>query len=294
MANKSVFLLDDEFPKIPEFIKDAKYSKAIEADDLYHLALNEDWKNLSYLQQLIKDIRTSDEFASGDILLSGYSHPEIALQNIDEGVLPNIVVYDWQYETQINHQNSKTWLLEILEKTSAFVFIYSYIEPQLSIILNDSAFNSYRNRFQLFLKGGNIPQSFSSEEFIYQYIVNSVSNQVSISINGIKIDFKSNNYLANASDILYLQRILGSKYFLDELTKIDFEVNEAGIEKILNDSDKYIYYDSLRKILINPKELGDNAVIENYSKITFADVIKDFSIEILEDTLDRGFYVLKN
>ena len=294
MANRSVFLLDDEFPKIPEFIKDDKYSKAIEADDLYHLALNEDWKNLSYLQQLIKDIRTSDEFASGDILLSGYSHPEIALQNIDEGLLPDIVVYDWQYETQINHQNSKKWLLEILEKTSAFVFIYSYIEPQLSIILNDSGFNNYRNRFQLFLKGGNIPQSFSSEEFIYQYIVNSVSNQVSISINGIKIDFKSNNYLDNASDILYLQRILGSKYFLDELTKIDFEVNEAGIEKILNDSDKYIYYDSKRKILINPNELGDNAVTENYSKMTFADVIKDFSIEILEDTLDRGFYVLNS
>lgn len=294
MANRSVFLLDDEFPKIPEFIEDGKYSKPIEADDLYHLALNEDWKTLSYLQQLIKDIRTSDEYASGDILLSGYSHPEIALQSIDEGLLPNIVIYDWQYETQINHHNSKKWLLEILEKTSAFVFIYSFIEPQLSIILNDSSFNSYRNRFQLFLKGGNIPQSFSSEEFIYQYIVNSVSNQVSISINGIKIDFKSNNYLAKANDILYLQRILGNKYFLDELAKIDFEVNEAGIEKILNDSDRYIYYDSNRKILINPKELEDNAITENYSQMTFADVIKDFSLEILEDTLDRGFYVIKN
>jgi len=294
MANRNVFLLDDEFPKIPDFIKDDKYSKAMGADDLYHLALNEDWKNLSYLQQLIKDIRTSNEFASGDILLSGYSHPEIALQDIDDGLLPNIVIYDWQYDAQINHQNSKKWLLEILEKTSAFVFIYSYIEPQISVLLNTPIFNNYRNRFQLFLKGGNIPQSFSSEEFIYQFIVNSVSNQVAISINGIKIDFKSNNYLANASDILYLQRILGSKYFLDELTKIDFEVNEAGIEKILNDFDQFIYYDSGRKILINPKELEDSTVIKNYSKMTFADVIKNFSLDILEDTLDRGFYVLKS
>lgn len=294
MANRNVFLLDDEFPKIKEFIREDKYSRAINADDLYHLALNENWKSLSYLQQLIKDIRTSDEFASGDIYLNGYSNPEIALQSIENGIMPDIIIYDWQYGAELNHKNSKDWLLEIFEKTSAFVFVYSFIEPQLSILLNESIFNNYRNRFQLFLKGGKIPQSFTSEEFIYQFIVNSVSNQVSISINGIKIDFKSNNYLANASDILYLQRILGNKYFLDELTKIDFELNEAGIEKILNDSDKFIYYDSKRKILINPKEIESNVITESYSKLTFTDVIKNFSIGILEDTLDRGFYVLKN
>ena len=290
----SVFIIDDWIPINKEFIDSDKYSQAINADDLYHLALNEDWKSLSNMQQLIKNIRTSEEYASGFISLYGFSNPEIALTSIEEGLSANVIIYDWQYGAEINHKISKECLLFLLDKTSAFIFIYSFIEPKLSSLLNEPVFNKFRDRFQLFLKDGEIPQSYTSEEFIYQYIVNLVSNQISIRINGVNIEFKSNNLLSNASDILYLQRIIGSKYFLDELPKIDFEVNEAGIEKILNDSGKFIFYNEREKILINPAELEGKYLETTYQKLSYVDVIKNFSIEILEDTLNRGFYVLKS
>ena len=47
----SVFIIDDWIPINKEFIDSDKYSQAINADDLYHLALNEDWKSLSNIQQ---------------------------------------------------------------------------------------------------------------------------------------------------------------------------------------------------------------------------------------------------
>lgn len=289
----SVLIIDDWIPINEEFIASNKYNKAINADDLFHLALNEDWKSLANLQQLIKDLRTSEAFASGFISLFGFSNPEIALTSIEDGLEANVIIFDWQYGAEINHFASKKWLLELLGSTSAFIFIYSFIEPHLSILLNDPVFNNYRNRFQLFLKDGKIPQSFTSEEFIFQYITNAVSNQISIRINGVKIEFKSNNLLSNASDILYLQRILGSQYFLDELPKIDFEVNEAGIEKILNDSGKFLIYNEQKKLLINPLEFDIKEPIELFQRLSYAEVIKSFSLEILEDTLNRGFYVLK-
>ena len=294
MANKNVFILDDEFPKNDKFVEADKYSSAISADDLYQLAVTENWKSLKKLQQLVKNIRDSSEYLAGNIQLSGYSNPEFALNSIDEGVKPDILIYDWQYGSELNNMTSKDWLLEIFERTSAFVFVYSAIEPHLSRILNENIFDKYRDRLQLFLKGGEIPQSFTSEEFIYQYIVNSVSNNISFHINGVKIDFKANNYLAHASDILYLQRILGSGYFLNELSKIGFEVNDVGVERILDDTHKFIYFDSERKILIDPKELESRSVNPKYDKLSFADVIRNFSLEVLEDTLDRGFYVMNN
>src|SRR5665213_1017508 len=131
MQTKNIFLLDDEFPKIKEFIEAEIYHKAISADNLYHLALNENWKSLNHLQQLIKDIITSEAFKGGMINLSGYSDPELALQDIESGSKPDVVIYDWQYGAEINNTNSQKWLLEILGKTSAFVFVYSLIEQTL-------------------------------------------------------------------------------------------------------------------------------------------------------------------
>jgi hypothetical protein len=123
MQTKNIFLLDDEFPKIKEFIDSNIYKKAINSDNLYHLALNENWKSLNHLQQLIKDIITSEAFKVGLINLWGYAEPELAIQDIELGNKPDVLIYDWQYGSE-NNTKSQNWLLEILEKTNSFVFIY--------------------------------------------------------------------------------------------------------------------------------------------------------------------------
>lgn len=293
MQTKNIFLLDDEFPKIKEFIDSDVYSKAISADNLYHLALNENWKSLNHLQQLIKDIITSEAFKAGMINLSGYSDPELALQDIELDIKPDVIIYDWQYGAEINHNNSQKWLLELLEKTSAFVFVYSLIEPTLPAFLNKDSFHKYLDRFQLFLKGGKIPQSFSAEEFIFQYIISSASKKGRIEIDGIKIEFTANDYLSKASDILYLQRILGNQYLLDQLNKVDFSIDTASVEKILNDSNGFLYINREKNYLIAAENrLIQDKNLTNLEKISYLDVVKQYSLIALETVLDRGILYL--
>ncbi len=293
MPTKSVFLLDDEFPKIKEFVADDIYAKAINADNLYHLALNENWKSLNYLQQLIKDIITSDAFKMGLINLSGYSDPELALQDIESGITPDILIYDWQYGAEINHNNSQKWLLEILDKTDAFVFVYSLVESTLPEFLNKEAFGKYLNRFQLFLKGRKTPQSFSSEEFIFQYIISSASKKGKIQIDGVKIEFTSNDYLNKASDILYLQRILGNKYVLDHLNEVDFSIDTASVEKMLNDFNGVVYFNKEKEYLLSTENgLLQGKKIEGLEEISYLDVVKRYSLLSLGEVLERGILYL--
>lgn len=293
MQSKNIFLLDDEFPKIKEFIDDGVYQQAINADNLYHLALYENWKSLNHLQQLIKDIITSDTFKSGNISLWGYAEPELAIQDIEAGKKPHVLIYDWQYGVATNNINSQNWLLEILEKTEAFVFIYSQVEPTLPAFLNKDMFRKYFDRFQLFLKGGKIKNSFSSEEFIFQYIISSASKTGRIKIDGIEVEFKSNDYLEKASDILYLQRILGNQYILDELNKIDFSIDTAGVEKILNDSSRHLLINTEKGYLITPENrLITDKTLGSLEKISYLDVVKQYSLTTLETVLERGVLYL--
>lgn len=292
MQTRNIFLLDDEFPKIKEFIDGNIYQKAINADNLYHLALNENWKSLNHLQQLIKDIITSNAFKDGFINLLGYAEPELALQDIELGNKPDVLIYDWQYGGE-NNTKSQNWLLEILEKSNAFVFIYSQVEPSLPKFLNRKEFSKYISRFQLFLKGGKSLQSFSSEEFIFQYIISSASKTGRIKIDGIEIEFSANDYLAKASDILYLQRILGNQYLLDQLNKIDFSIDTASVEKILNDSNGYLFLNTEKGYLISPENrLIHDRNLQSLEKINYLDVVKQYSFTMLENVLERGIFYL--
>lgn len=289
MQTKNILLLDDEFPKIKEFIDDNIYQKAINAKNLYHLALNENWKSLNHLQQLIKDIVTSDAFKVGLISLWGYSEPELALQDIELDCKPDLIIYDWQYGIDMNNTNSQKWLLEILEKTEAFVFVYSQVEEMLPEFLNRDSFHKYSNRFQLLLKGGKNAHSFSAEEFIFQFIISSASKSGKIKIDGIEIEFTANKYLSKASDILFLQRILGYQYVLDQLEKIDFSIDTASVEKVLNDSDGYLLINKDKGYLITPENnLIQEKSLKPLEKIGFLDVVKQYSLLILESVLERG------
>lgn len=285
----NVFIIDDEFPKIPEFIRSGVYNSAVSTDDLYHLAIESEWSHLVHLQNLIKDIVTSQASKEGLIELTGFSSPTIALTHIGKGVIPDVIIYDWEYPNAPVHSlNSRRWLKELLETTESFVFVYSKMRDQLPQYLNISELTQHSNRFQLFLKGGKLKDSFSAEEFIYQYIIGAATNKGQIKINGIEVEFTSNDFLKNASDLLYLQRILGKKYILDKLSNVDFSLNNASVEKILNDSERYLFFNESENILYDPEiaegRLDPNSIV----KMSYLEVAKKFSLRTLESVLERG------
>lgn len=287
MGIKEIFLLDDEFPRIKEFIEKGIYDSGIDGNDLYHLALYENWGTLSYLQQLIKDITTSKPYKDGLLKLTGYSNPEQALYDIEKGSNPYVIIYDWQYG-EINDANSQKWLLELLEKSNAFIFIYSQVGDTLSQFLNKPILNKYSNKFQLFLKGSKSHSLFYSEEFILQYILNEIEPNGRIKVHGFEVEFCSNKYLKKASDLLYLDRVFGRINLLEKIKNVDFKIDDDSIVEILDDENNFLIISKDKGVIVSPENHTALNKITDSEKISFRDVISNFSIEKLEEALERG------
>lgn len=289
MENKpiTIFLIDDEFPPNAEFIEQGVYDNAISYEHLYHLAISENWKTLHFLQELIKDIVVSIPCKNGLINLMGFKNPSIALTSIDEGITPDVIIYDWEYGMS-NPTESQDLLLTLLKLTKAFIFVYSKVRDEIPAFLNKKIFNQYASRLQLFLKGSTSHSIFSSEEFILQYILGKVTDNVKIKIQGFDVEFTSNTFLKKAGDILYLERILGRIYLLEELEKIQFDINNYTIENLLNDSNGFIYFNEEKGLLINPDEPAIIKSTNTHEKLSYSKVVKLYSIAKLEEVLEKG------
>lgn len=284
----NIFLLDDEFPTSKEFIENQVYARAISSDELYHLSISENWGALHFLQELIKDIVASAPCKNGLIRLLGFKNPNIALDEIEKKQeIPDVVIFDWEYGMP-NPTESQSFLLELLEKTQAFIFVYSKVRNEIPQFLNKSVFNPYAKRLQLFLKGSTSHSIFSSEEFILQYILGKVSNNVSIKIQGFPVEFEPNELLKHASDILYLERIVGKLYLLEELKKIQFNITSYTVENLLNDTHGFVYINKQKGLLVSPDENAIIAKMPQLEQLSYAQVAKDYSIYKLEETLEKG------
>lgn len=280
-------MIDDEFPTNAEFIEKEVYNRAISADELYHLSISEYWGALHFLQELIKNIVVSTPCKNGLINLTGYKNPTIALDTIQQGVLPDVIIYDWEYGMP-NPVESQTLLLDILNSTQAFVFVYSKVRDEIPQFLNKQAFNPYAKRLQLFLKGSTTHSVFSSEEFILQYILGKITDNVQIKIQGFDVAFEPNAFLKKASDILYLERIVGKMYLLEELKKIQFDINNYTIENLLNESHGFVFFNKEKGLLISPDEAAIIHGVDSLIKLPYSEVVKNYSIFKLEETLEKG------
>jgi len=291
IKEKNIFIIDDEFPIIKEFVDLGIYEAAISSENLYHLALNENWRFLHDLQQLIKEIITSEPFKEGLLNLVGFTKPEQCLSQIDKMFLPDVVIYDWQYGI-VNDIDSQKWLLEILKNTNAFVFVYSKVRDELPPFLNKKVFNVYSERFQLFLKGNKNYSILYVEEFILQFILGITSDSFKIKIHGFDIEFTKNQYLKEASDILYLDRIIGRRNLLDEIRKVGFIINKETVEKILESNKEVLFYSKEKQMLFTPENENVLKKTSSYQKLTFKQVAEMFTLQILEEVLERGLALI--
>jgi len=290
MNKKIVFIVDDSIPKPKESVNDAIYENPITTNELVRLSKNNIWKGELNLQKTVDNLTLNDYTTEGLIEVYGFIHPEICLIAIESGILPDVIIYDWEYGNSLPNQNSGDLLLEILETTTAFIFVYSGVFNMIPPTLNKSKFNPFSDRFQLLAKGNHSHLIFSSEEFIYQYVVSLINKSNNIKIQGIEIDFKSNGYLNEPSDILYLEQIFGRAFIVDQLKKNSI-INDEAIEQMLSTSESLILFNEEKKMLVTPENkslIGKGS----YLALNYMQVIKKFSVQILEETLEKGLLIL--
>jgi len=280
----TIFVVDDNIPQSQDFVEKEIYNKAISTSDLVYLIENEDWLGEQNLQELLRYIISHELTKAGKIIIKGFTHPEICLTHIENFDKPDVVIYDWEYGSE-HANNSSQWLMEIIELTNAFIFVYSGVRQYIPTHLNKKEFNLYSDRFQLFGKGNNKDSIFSSEEFILQYVVNQIQSNNQIRIQGISVNFSSSGYLKEVSDILHLENIFDRASILESLKN---GINEESVKKLLLGTDKKILFDNKRNFLLtNDSEL----LIEKFmpsESFTYEEIVAKYGLSILEETLKRG------
>ena len=283
----TIFIIDDNIPKIPEYVEQSLYGTKINASSLSHLVNNVEWTGHHNLKQLTFDILNSEHRKNGKLETYAFTHPAICLTEIEAGLLPDVIVYDWEYGTESNKERSD-WLIEILKLTNAFVFVYSKFRDEIPPFLNRKEFNDYSNRLQLFLKGDTASSVFSSEEFIIQYILSKITKANNIRVHEVEISFQENRYLDNPSDILFLEKIFGRVVLIENLTKHDNTISQESIEKMISNVKAKLLHDTKRNLLLLP---SSTLLIEKYKpegELTYLETIKNYGLQKLIEVLEIG------
>ena len=289
MTNKiTVFILDDNIYKSQEFVDKSIYDSKIESKLLLQLTDSFEWKGQHNLQKLTSDILKSKHSQSNNIITYGFNHPSICLDSIDNGLKPDVIVFDWEYGSESNKESSN-WLTEILSiAPNAFIFVYSQVRDAIPPFLNKQEFDKHAKRFQLFLKGDAENSIFTSEEFIFQYILSRVSNNNEVKLQGYKINFNKNGYLKDPTDILHLEKILGRNFLIEKFKNNDFSITDNSIEQLMENYNGKMLFESSKKLLITP---DSKLLIEKFKpkeELSFADVLKIFGLSKLKEVIEAG------
>lgn len=282
----NVFIIDDDIPKPPEFTEASVYDKVISSKNLHKLVNSYVWKGLQPLQNLVRNLFESASFKNRQINISAYIHPEQVFDDIEKGKKPDVVVFDWEYGSN-NPIASQNWLIDLLSSTDAFIFVYSHVRDSIPIFLNKRKFDDYSSRFQLFLKGSSNNSIFSSEDFIYQYIIGRIENDPVILIDNKMITINQNGYIKHPTDILFIENIIGFQKLKSKLSNIS-QLNDETIESFLSDYSEMIYTVNEKRMFI----MCDAEIFVNkykpVEKISLKDVLTKIGIIKFKDLVEFG------
>ena len=283
----NIFFLDDNIFISEANVEKSIYSGKIDYEHLKYLVDNYKWKGQHNLQQLIFEVLNCKTVKNNQINIFGFLHPSICLNEIENGLIPDIIIFDWEYGAESNNSSSN-WLKDLLSLSDAFVFVYSLVRDAIPPYLNKNEFDEFAQRFQLFLKGDSRNSIFTSEEFILQYILSRVNKNFSLKIQGIKVDFYENGYLKGPTDILFLEKIIGRTSLLESIKNEEFSFSDKNIETLLEKKVEKLLFSEEKKLLITP---DSNFFIEKFKpnkEVSYTYVLRTYGILKLTELLEIG------
>jgi hypothetical protein len=142
-------------------------------------------------------------------------------------------------------------------------------------------------------KGDNQSSIFSSEEFIIQYILGLFNKDNNIQLSNHTVKFSSSGYLDEASDILYLESVLGKEFILNNLENIQNEISNDKIESLFNLVTNKLFISENKKYLIAD---SNDLMKERYGpfkEISYTDVLKLIGIKNIYSLLQSGIFAIK-
>ena len=219
-------------------------------------------------------------------------HPAKLIDEIHENSFnPDVIIYDWEYD--FGSEDSGDNLLEILNNVNAFTFVYSSFFDAIPTTLHRVDFANVSDRIQLLSKGDRQSSIFSSEEFIIQYILGLFDKNNLIELNNNFIQFNSSGYLEDASDILYLESVLGRSFLMQSLEEIGNEISEEKIEDLFELVNDTLFISMNSKYVVSSKNELMNKKYGPLKELSYKKALKIIGIKGIDTVLNTGIKAIK-
>lgn len=289
-----IAIIDD---KLPYNINTDVVDKFFPSTKIEEWIKKGDWSKEGDLKKLLERIFASDLYNHKELEVIGFLFPSALLNYLSgPNEHPKLIIFDWEYQT--NNQDTKRLLIEIIKKTSAFIFIYTAKADTIWQLLvgessekNDlsgDAFESNINRLQLLKKGDNKISLFSSEDLIIQFIISQFKKAYEFKMGAHSIRFEENKFLKSPSDILLLETMLGRKYLLEKLEKANFEISDQTIENIFSDVKVKFYLSKDKQYLMETNTENNRKKYGALEEFSFLSALSKFGVKTIDKTLERG------
>lgn len=272
MASVKIGIIDDGYPTIEQHIS---------VEEISGLAV-EDWGSEEDLRQLNFNLVKESLRFNHRIQLEAFKHPNFYFNKDDWNW--DVLVFDWEYKPETNSHND---LLEILQKTTCPIYIYSAWDKidDIPTLLQAEEFTPFREqqRYEILSKGDS-----DSGRRILEKVMHCFLKGEDISWEGIDFRLIPSKYVVDFDDFWKLRFLLG-KEFLREFISKEKVIDEGQILNLFSLS-RYKFFINRNKTILSSSK---SELLESFAgelmELSMIDTLKAVGIDKMEEAKEKGY-----
>jgi hypothetical protein len=190
-------------------------------------------------------------------------------------------------------KDSEQYLLEILNATSAKVFVFTGWEKRIHV---SSIIES--GEFKRFTEMGRLEMLEKNEDDNVTEMLNNVTNLIDkgeeIQIGDLTILIKPSRHIVDSDDFWMLRSLIGSDNILSFLKEMNSTViDEDSILNMFEKSNFKFFIDKKNSILSASNNQLVASKLGELDELSMSDALSIFGIEKLEEAREKGFTIIK-
>lgn len=242
------------------------------------------------LGTLLRHLLESDSFKSGKLDVSWARSPAICLNAIAEGYTPDLVVFDWMYDSSFG-MSVETAFMKILELTKSTVFIFSAEPEDIPGQLFAHKLEWDRKRVRLFLKGS--PHGImTADEIISNWVEHRLDGTTTLVIEGRRVTFVPSKSLSDPLDLVYLKDITCASNLQHFTASLGTRLGAEEVRALL-DRDTRMLLESEDGYLVNGEETSLAKEYNATSSITLGGAFNKYGLVVVWRVIQEGVASVK-
>jgi hypothetical protein len=283
MAQVNFGIIDDGFP--------VTMKSKLEFSDIQRLTGVDEWGSEIDLRELNMQLVAKSVQFKGRINVNGFYNPEFFFSNQNNQW--DFLSFDWEYKMHQTEKDSEQYLLEILNATSAKVFVFTGWEKRIHV---SSIIES--GEFKRFTEMGRLEMLEKNEDDNVTEMLNNVTNLIDkgeeIQIGDLTILIKPSRHIVDSDDFWMLRSLIGSDNILSFLKEMNSTViDEDSILNMFEKSNFKFFIDKKNSILSASNNQLVASKLGELDELSMSDALSIFGIEKLEEAREKGFTIIK-